>query len=139
MTYMLDTDISSFVMKRSHADLIERVRGFAPGALKVSVVTVFELEFGARRSDRYQALKRVIEAFLGNVEVLPLDLSAAQDAGAIRADLAGSGQLIGAYDLLIAGHARSGGFTLVTHNVSEFSRVAKLEIEDWAKPPAEAR
>lgn len=135
MTYMLDTDTSSFVMKRSQPALIERVRGFAPGALKVSAVTAFELEFGARRSDRYHVLKRVIEAFLGNVEVLPLDLSAAQDAGAIRADLAGTGQPIGAYDLLIAGHARSRGFTLVTHNVSEFSRVGGLEIEDWAKLP----
>lgn len=136
MTYLLDTDTSSFVMKRSHPALIERVRGFAAGELKVSAVTAFELESGARRSDRYPILMRVIEAFLDNVEVLPLDLSAAREAGALRADLAAAGQPIGAYNLLIAGHARSRGMTLVTHNVSEFSRVERLEIEDWANLPS---
>lgn len=135
MTYLLDTDTASFVMKRSHPALIERVRGFAVGELKVSAVTAFELEYGARRSGRYAILTRVIDAFLDNVEVLPLDLSAAQEAGAIRADLAAAGQPIGAYDLLIAGHARSRGMTLVTHNVSEFARVTSLAIEDWAAPP----
>jgi hypothetical protein len=30
----------------------ERVRGFAPRELKVSAVTAFELEYGARRSNR---------------------------------------------------------------------------------------
>jgi tRNA(fMet)-specific endonuclease VapC len=136
MTHLLDTDISSFVMKRSHPALIERVRGFAAGDLKVSAVTAFELEFGARRSGRYPDLMRVITAFLENVEVIPFDLSAAQHAGEIRLDLAAAGQPIGAYDLLIAGHARSRGFTLVTHNVSEFSRVERLEIEDWANLPS---
>jgi tRNA(fMet)-specific endonuclease VapC len=38
---------------------------------------------------------------------------------------------IGDRDMLIAGHARSLGYTLVTNNVREFSRVAGLLYEDW--------
>ena len=131
MTYLLDTDICSYVMKRSHPALIERVRSFAFRELSVSAVTVFELEFGARRSGRYDALMRVIHAFLDNVEVLPFDRAAAAEAGAIRADLHAAKATIGAYDLLIAGHARATGSILVTNNVREFSRVPALALENW--------
>ena len=42
-------------------------------------------------------------------------------------------QPLGAYDLLIAGHARSLAATLVTNNVAEFSRVRGLLLENWAR------
>ncbi len=129
--FLLDTDICSYVMKRRHIALIDRIRGFATGELKVSVVTVYELEFGAQRSGRPE-IARVIRAFLANVEVLLFDSPAAREAGEIRARLAAAGKLIGAYDLLIAGHARSLGAVLVTNNVREFSRVRDLQLQNWA-------
>ncbi len=131
MIYLLDTDISSYIMKRFSPSLVERVKGFSVRELKVSVVTVFELEFGILRSDRPEALRRVVRAFLENVEILPWTSAAAVHSGAIRAELADRGQPIGAYDLQIAGHARSLGATLVTHNRKEFSRVLGLRWEDW--------
>ena len=33
--------------------------------------------------------------------------------------------------MLIAGHARSIGLTVVTHNVREFARVPGLVVDDW--------
>ena len=39
--------------------------------------------------------------------------------------------MIGGYDLLIAGHARCRGLTVVTGNLNEFSRVEGLRVEDW--------
>ncbi len=132
MIYLLDTDISSYIMKRYSPSLVERVKGFSVRELKVSVVTVFELEFGILRSDRPDALRRVVRAFLENVEILPWTPDAALHSGAIRAELANRGTPIGAYDLQIAGHARSLGATLVTHNRKEFSRVPGLRWEDWA-------
>jgi tRNA(fMet)-specific endonuclease VapC len=54
------------------------------------------------------------------------------DASAdIRARLAASGNMIGPYDLQLAATAREHGLILVTHNVSEFSRVVGLKLEDW--------
>lgn len=129
--YVLDTDICSYLMKRSQPALIERVQAFAPRELKISVVTLFELEYGIWRSDRREHLRRVVGAFLENVEVLPWTASAASEAGAIRADLAAAGAPIGAYDLLIAGHVRSLSATLVTNNHREFARVPRLKLEDW--------
>ena len=45
--FLLDTDTSSYVIKRLDEALVEKVKGFAPGELKVSTITAFELEYGA--------------------------------------------------------------------------------------------
>ncbi|PZR07475.1 MAG: VapC toxin family PIN domain ribonuclease, partial [Azospirillum brasilense] len=39
--------------------------------------------------------------------------------------------VIGPYDLMIAGQARSRGLVVVTGNLSEFGRVEGLRCEDW--------
>lgn len=129
--FVLDTDICSYLMKRSHPVLIERVKTFAARDLKVSAVTVFELEYGILRSQRREFLRRVVRAFLENVEVLDWTAPAATEAGAVRAELAAVGSPIGAYDLLIAGHVRSLNATLVTNNSREFSRVSGIRLDDW--------
>jgi tRNA(fMet)-specific endonuclease VapC len=134
--YVLDTNICSYLMKRTQPALIERVKTFAPRELKVSVVTLFELEYGILRSERREHLRRVVRAFLENVEILTWEASAASEAGAVRAELATAGNLIGAYDLLIAGHVRSLKATLVTNNRREFSRVPGLQLEDWTESGA---
>lgn len=131
--YFLDTDVSSYLMKRSHPALVKRVKAFAPRELKISTITAFELEFGAWRSGRREKVRRVLDAFFLNVEVVPFDFEAARQAGAIRAELTTGGNLIGGYDLLIAGHARSRDATLVTNNVREFARVSGLSVENWSE------
>ena len=42
--------------------------------------------------------------------------------------------LLGAKDYLIAAHALSLVFTVVTDNVGEFSRVPQLIVENWLIP-----
>jgi tRNA(fMet)-specific endonuclease VapC len=54
----------------------------------------------------------------------------------IRADLERKGQVIGPYDLMIAGQARSRGLVVIAGNLDEFNRVAGLRAEDWLAPPA---
>jgi tRNA(fMet)-specific endonuclease VapC len=39
--------------------------------------------------------------------------------------------MIGPYDLQIASIAIANGYTLVSHNTREFSRVPGLLLEDW--------
>ena len=52
--FLLDTNTSSYVMKRLDKALVEKAKGFAQGELKVSAITAFELEYDARRSQRYE-------------------------------------------------------------------------------------
>jgi tRNA(fMet)-specific endonuclease VapC len=51
----------------------------------------------------------------------------------IRHALEKAGTPINPNDLIIAATARAAGVTLVTANVSEFSRVPGLKWEDWTK------
>jgi tRNA(fMet)-specific endonuclease VapC len=66
--------------------------------------------------------------------MLPFEEEDAKVAGEVRAALEADGKPIGAYDLLIAGQALRSKFTLVTSNVSGFSRVKGLAWQDWGKP-----
>ena len=71
--------------------------------------------------------------FLANMEILGFDVEAADCYGKIRADLEKKGTHIGPLDMMIAGHAQSLGYTVVTNNVKEFSGVSALRIENWAE------
>ena len=72
-----------------------------------------------------------VEGLLARLDVLDFDISADEHAGEIRATLARIGTPICKYDIMIAGHARSRGLTLVTNNMSEFERVSGLRLENW--------
>lgn len=74
---------------------------------------------------------REVEQLADRVEILAFDAEAAVHSADIRAVLERAGQSIGAYDLLIAGHARSRGLAVVTGNLSEFRRLSGLRAEDW--------
>ena len=67
------------------------------------------------------------EAFL---VIADFDESAAETFGDVRFQLERDGLPIGAYDMLIAAHARSLGLICVT-NDKGFRRVDGLVVEDW--------
>ncbi len=73
-----------------------------------------------------------VRRFIALVTVLDWPAEAARVYGEIRARLEGSGQSIGAMDMLIAAHAIYQGATLVTRNLSEFRRVPGLKVKSWA-------
>ncbi len=135
LRYMLDTNLCIRVLRDRPAGLRERFNAEA-AALCISTVTLAELFFGAEKSAKPVENRQQVEAFAARLEVLPFDSDAAAHFGDIRADLARRGQVIGPYDLMIAGHARSRGLIVVTGNLGEFDRVDGLRTEDWLAPSA---
>lgn len=133
--YMLDTDICSYVMKRSNDLLLKRLQKVPVSDVCVSVITKSELLYGVEVSPRRQQDEAALNAFLSYVEVLDFPDQASSHYAQVRSQLNKLGTMIGANDLLIAAHARSLGLTLVTHNTREFGRVPKLAIEDWTMAP----
>lgn len=127
--YMLDTDTVSFAL-RGEGRVAIHVLEQRPSKLCVSSITLAELRFGAqkRRSSKLHAL---IDAFVGDVAVLPFDQNAADCFAEIAASLAGRGAPIGTFDALLAAHALSLRLTFVTNNVRHFERVAALKTENW--------
>ena len=128
--YMLDTDISSFVIRGTNATLNRKVVSKA-GALCMSAITYHELFCGARMRES-KRLESVIEALVEMVPVVEFSADAASRAGEIRSVLDKAGKTIGVMDALIAANALTEGCVLVTNNVSHFSRIPGLSIENWA-------
>jgi tRNA(fMet)-specific endonuclease VapC len=128
---MLDTDVCSYVMRRSSRRLLEKLAAVPVTEVCMSVVTKAELLYGVRISPDPARDARAVHGFLTYVEALDLPEAAADHYAEIRADLKRKGRLIGANDLFIAAHARSLGLTLVTNNMEEFSRVDGLALENW--------
>ena len=130
--YMLDTDISSYIMKRSNETVLKRLQTIPIGDVCISVITKSELMYGVEVSPQQQRDRAALDAYLKHVEVLDYPDEAAFHYGQIRAALRMTGSMIGANDLLIAAHARCVGLTLVTNNTREFGRVEGLALENWA-------
>lgn len=131
--YMLDTDISSYIMKRSHDTVLRRLQKVPIGAVCISVITKSELLFGVEVSPRRQQDQAALDEYLRHAEVLDFPNEGALHYAQIRAALKVRGTMIGGNDLFIAAHARSLGLTLVTNNTREFGRVQGLNIENWTE------
>jgi len=130
LRYSLDANLCIRVLRYRPTSLLARFNQEAD-ALSLSTIVVNELLHGAARSARPAANRREVEDFTARLAVLPFDYEAADHAAEIRASLGRRGQTIGAFDTLIAGHARSRGLIVVTGNPGEFRRVEGLRCEDW--------
>lgn len=126
---MLDTDLCIRVLRDRPRGLREKFNAEAE-SLCISIVTLAELLYGAEKSNRPIEGRGRVEAFAARLDVLPFDAQAAAHYADIRAELERRSQVIGPYDLMIAGHARSRGLIVVTGNLDEFTRVAGLRAED---------
>lgn len=131
MKWMLDTDVCITLIRSRPPELLGRLRDRPVGDVAVSVITVAELMFGVENSSRPAANRAAMQQFLIPLAVLPFDTAAAGSYGALRAELLRRGQMIGAIDLMIAGHALSEDAMLITRNLREFARVPGLRVEDW--------
>lgn len=130
LRYMLDTNLCIRVLRDRPQGLKERFNAEAD-SLCVSVITLGELLYGAEKSSRPVENRHEVARLTARLEVLPFDDDAAAHFAEIRASLERRGQTIGAYDLMIAGHARSRGLVVVTNNLREFQRVEGLRSVDW--------
>ncbi|NNJ93087.1 MAG: tRNA(fMet)-specific endonuclease VapC [Gammaproteobacteria bacterium] len=130
LKYMLDTNIVIYTIK-NRPEAVRKAFNQHEGQMCISSITWGELVFGAERSSQPERNLADIEAMAARLDVLSFDSPAATHFGQLRSELYNNGQPIGPYDMMIAGHARATGLTLVTNNLSEFERVPGLRVENW--------
>lgn len=133
MTYMLDTNICIYAMKKKPEKVLQRFKDELNNGICISSITLAELEYGMKRSSDPIRNEQALLRFLAPLSILPFGSAAASEYGEIRAFLQSKGTPIGSLDMLIAGHAKAEDLILVTNNVREFERVPDLEIENWAE------
>ena len=133
MRYMLDTNICIYAIKHKPEKVIRELKKHDPSDVCISSVTYAELVHGIEKSAFVERNRLALSMLLANIEILDFDVYAADCYGKIRADLEKKGTPIGPLDTMIAGHALSLGYTVVTNNVREFQRVSDLLIENWSE------
>lgn len=132
MRYMLDTNICIYAIKHKPEQVFQRLQEHDPSEICISSVTYAELIYGVERSNAVMRNRIALTVLLSNIEVLPFDSLAAESYGKVRAELEKAGTPIGPLDSMIAGHARSLNYTVVTNNTREFEMVSGLQLENWA-------
>jgi tRNA(fMet)-specific endonuclease VapC len=128
MRYMLDSNAIITWFNGRNRGLVDRLKSH-DGEFCTSTIVIFELYFGAFNSSRVaDNIDRLANL---KMPVLEFGEADARTAGEIRVALKKAGTPIGPYDLLIAAQAKARGLVMVTNNVTEFSRVGGLMVEDW--------
>ncbi|GMU58256.1 MAG: hypothetical protein AMXMBFR34_00190 [Myxococcaceae bacterium] len=130
MRFLLDTNVCIAIMNRDEPirAALERT---VPSQLRMSAITLAELRFGVARSRSSKQASSNLRVLLSKIPVVPFDEAAALEYGSLRAELEDRGAPIGPLDTLIAAHALTLRWTLVTHNTREFQRVPGLKLVDW--------
>ncbi len=116
---MLDTNVLS--------DVVRNPQGNAAGRIVAA-----ELWYGVAKKGSPR-LTAQLGAILDAIDVLALESPVEQVYADLRARLERQGQPIGGNDLLIAAQSIALGFTLVTDNERELSRIPELARENWLR------
>lgn len=134
--YMLDTNIIIFSIRHPDSECAKKLADHVGVDLCISVVTYAELEYGIRNSKRPEQNRAAMQMFLAGIWILDFDIHAAEHFGDILADLHQRklSQESSDRDKMIAAHARSLGYTLVTNNTKDFIHIKGLTLEDWRVP-----
>ncbi|MDY0888907.1 MULTISPECIES: type II toxin-antitoxin system VapC family toxin [Kosakonia] len=135
-TYMLDTNICSFIMREQPEAVLKRLEQtvLRNHRIVVSAITYAEMRFGAVGKKASPRHAKLVDAFCARLDaVLAWDRAAVDATTEIKVALAAAGTPIGPNDTAIAGHAIAASAILVTNNTREFARVPGLELEDWSR------
>jgi len=132
ISYMLATDICSYIIRERPLTVLEQFQKLEMDQLFISVITYAELLYGVEHSASKKINREIVNDFVRHLAIEAWDERAAEHYGNIRAALQSEGKIIGAMDLMIAAHARSQQMVLVTNSEKHFRRVAKLKAVTWA-------
>lgn len=122
MKYLLDSNVIIRLTMASGDMLRARVAACDDGDLVTSAIALAEVAYGSTQG-KPPALNQ-LRAFLEEVPVFDFDLKAALAYAALPFRRA-------SYDRLIAAHALSLGLIVVTDNVTHFTDVPGLKVENW--------
>jgi len=101
-------------------------------SINISIITYYEIISGLKFRDSKKQLNSFLE-FIEYNKILPLTETSSTISTELYADLRKRGDPIDDIDLLIAGIAIANDLVLVTHNEKHFTRIDKLELQDWSE------
>ncbi len=133
MIWLLDTNTLIYFSNRSpgYERIARRISGRSPGEVRMSAISLSELEFGIENSEAREENREALGDLLAIIDVDPYPMEAARHFGELKAALRKKGKPTKAYDLLIGAHARAIGATLVTNDTDDFKHMPGLKLTNW--------
>lgn len=134
--YMLDTNILIFCLRHPDSKCTKTLASHIGRDVCISVVTYAELEYGILNSKYPDRNRDAINKILAGIPIKDFDIKASVHFGQILAELKQKKKEKQNQDRdkMIAGHARSRGYILVTDNTKDFSDIDDLKLENWREP-----
>jgi tRNA(fMet)-specific endonuclease VapC len=133
ISYMLDTNIASHVIKGDRPELRRRLASLPMEEMVISAVTEGELLHSLSRRNYPAALTERVRQFLLRVDVLAWDHDVTRVYADLRASCEARGLVLALLDMMIAAHAVAAGSLLISRDKA-FCRVSDpLKTEDWTE------
>jgi tRNA(fMet)-specific endonuclease VapC len=124
-------NICIYIINKRPKNIINKISNHKPNEIKISVISIAELEYGVSKSLYPEKNRNALTDFLLSFEIIPFTIKDAEIYGIIRSELERKGEIIGPYDIQLAAQALSRDYTFVTNNIQEFQRIKKLKLENW--------
>jgi tRNA(fMet)-specific endonuclease VapC len=129
MKYMLDTNICIYLVIKKPQKVFERLEEENEGDVVISSITYAELRTGVEKSEEKEADEEALRNLVSRIPVVNFDDNAGIEYGILRTRV--PDRTRDAMDRLIASHAISLDYTLVTNNVDDFKDYPSLKYENW--------
>ncbi|MEN8128755.1 MAG: type II toxin-antitoxin system VapC family toxin [Pseudomonadota bacterium] len=129
--FLLDTDTVIYSMK-GNTNVQKNLRQHLNDSINISIITLMELYYGARKSQKVSANLAKIKILEQSIEtILPVGLESTEIFGLLKAQLEISGNRLDDFDLIIASCAMAHNLTLITNNTKHFKRIDGLKLANW--------
>lgn len=133
--YLLDTDTVIYSLK-GHPTVKINLERHRNAILKISVVTLMELYYGAFKSQKVMSNLGKIKTIEEAIEIVPLARESAEVFAMLKANLQKAGTPLDDFDLILAACALAHDLVLVTNNIKHFKRIEGLRLANWTREPA---
>lgn len=134
MIYMLDANVIRHLVQEPDkaTKIAAKIESIGPDRITLSTVVAQEIGVAVLNTKLSKANREALQSILRYFSMVAFDDRAASHSAYVESELRKAGTVIGKADMLIAGHARGLGMTLVTDNTREFKRIRGLNLENWA-------
>ena len=130
--YLLDTNICIALLRGGNRNVATRLIEAGEGNCSLSVITVYELMFGAYHSQHESSEVPKVRLLTEHFPLIPL-LDSAEEYAILKTRLRAAGTPIDDFDLMIAATALTHNLVLVTDNTKHFQRITGLRLENWIR------
>ncbi len=120
--YLMDANAAVYAMDVGHEALTDRIARCVPGEIGISTISFAEVAYGTYIGKPPSPV--VLDAFVAAIPLIAFDEAAARAYARLPFKRA-------RFDRLLAAHALSIEATVITANLSDFTDIQGLVVEDW--------